>query len=78
MLWCHQHESASDAALQEDWPVLVVVPASLRLAWAEELERWLPHLRPCEIRVIESSNNKLKPQDSPQVIQCCDYAQRPC
>jgi hypothetical protein len=24
----------------------VVVPASLRLVWAEEIERWLPHVRP--------------------------------
>ena len=31
------------SALQP-WPVLLIVPASLRLMWAEEIERWLPEL----------------------------------
>lgn len=29
---------------QEEWPLLIVVPASLRLVWAEELEKWLPQV----------------------------------
>ena len=32
---------AAAAAYRSEWPLLVVCPASLRLAWAEEAERWL-------------------------------------
>ena len=35
------------------WPALLIVPASLRLMWAEELETWLPELiAPGDIRMI--------------------------
>ena len=34
----------------EEWPLLVIVPASLRLMWAEEIEKWMPHLRPSQVR----------------------------
>ncbi len=46
-----------EGLVQEDWPLLIVVPASLRLVWAEELERWLPHLRPNCIHVIYGGTN---------------------
>jgi SNF2 family DNA or RNA helicase len=45
--------------LQEEWPLLIVVPASLRLVWAEELEKWLPHLRPSSIHVIEGKEHRV-------------------
>lgn len=45
--------------LQDEWPLLIVVPASLRLVWAEELERWLPHLRPASIHVIEGKGDRV-------------------
>ena len=44
---------------EDEWPLLVVVPASLRLVWAEELERWLPHLRPSSIHVIEGKEHRV-------------------
>ncbi|KAK9794347.1 hypothetical protein WJX73_008577, partial [Symbiochloris irregularis] len=53
---------------RESWPLLVVVPASLRLAWAEELERWVPLLRPSHIHLIEGSHHALRPCDCPQVV----------
>ncbi len=37
------------ACYREEWPLLIIVPASLRLMWAEELERWLPHIRPSDV-----------------------------
>ena len=45
---------------QEEWPALVIVPASLRLVWAEELARWLPALRPAHIHVIEGRLDRLQ------------------
>jgi SWI/SNF-related matrix-associated actin-dependent regulator 1 of chromatin subfamily A len=35
---------AAAAAFREAWPVLVVVPAVVKLNWAEELETWLDEL----------------------------------
>jgi hypothetical protein len=46
------------ACYRREWPLLVVVPASLRLMWVEELERWLPFLRPQEIAVIFNSADR--------------------
>lgn len=44
---------------QEEWPLLIVTPASLRLVWAEELERWLPGVQPGSIRIIEGHGDRL-------------------
>ena len=38
----------------------MVVPAAMRLVWAEELEKWLPALRPSRIHVIESKADRLQ------------------
>ena len=46
--------------LQEEWPLLVIVPAAMRLVWAEELEKWLPSVRPSRIHVIESKADRLQ------------------
>jgi hypothetical protein len=45
--------------VQDEWPLLVIVPASLRLVWAEEVERWLPHVRPGQVVVIEGKEDRL-------------------
>lgn len=37
---------------KEEWPLLIVVPSSLRYPWVEELEKWIPELEPEEINVI--------------------------
>lgn len=42
---------------QEHWPVLVIMPASMRWAWAEELEKWLPTLRPGDVKVVRSGSD---------------------
>eukprot|EP00850_Spirogloea_muscicola_P002849 SM000011S19027 [mRNA] locus=s11:399749:406722:- [translate_table: standard] len=33
-------------------PLLVVCPASMRLAWAEEIERWMSYLSPTDIHLV--------------------------
>ncbi|DBA70641.1 TPA: hypothetical protein ACH3X2_012024 [Trebouxia sp. C0005] len=52
---------------REEWPLLIIVPASMRLVWAEELEKWLPHLRPSSIHVIEGKSDRLQGADLPAV-----------
>jgi SNF2 family DNA or RNA helicase len=52
---------------QDEWPALIVVPASLRLVWAEELAKWLPRLRPSQVHVIEGKQDRLERTVLPQV-----------
>jgi SWI/SNF-related matrix-associated actin-dependent regulator 1 of chromatin subfamily A len=34
------------AHYQDEWPMLVVCPSSMKYTWASELEKWLPELEP--------------------------------
>uniref|UniRef100_UPI00358EC9D4 DNA annealing helicase and endonuclease ZRANB3 isoform X2 n=1 Tax=Myxine glutinosa TaxID=7769 RepID=UPI00358EC9D4 len=42
---------------QSEWPLLVVVPSSIKYSWLEELERWVPGLGPADIRLVESKTD---------------------
>ncbi len=53
---------------QDEWPLLVIVPASLRLAWAEEFEKWLPEVRPAHIHVIEGHADRVTPDALPSIV----------
>jgi superfamily II DNA or RNA helicase len=53
---------------KDKWPVLVVVPASLRLVWAEEFEKWMPDLSPADIQVIFDSADKLHVSDKYKIV----------
>lgn len=47
------------AAYRHEGAILVAVPASLRLMWAEEIERWIPQLRPSDIHIIFGSQDRI-------------------
>ncbi|XP_033761887.1 SWI/SNF-related matrix-associated actin-dependent regulator of chromatin subfamily A-like protein 1 [Pecten maximus] len=36
---------------RDEWPLLVVAPSSVRFAWAQQIQRWLPSVDPQEIFV---------------------------
>uniref|UniRef100_A0A8C3YQ54 DNA annealing helicase and endonuclease ZRANB3 n=1 Tax=Catagonus wagneri TaxID=51154 RepID=A0A8C3YQ54_9CETA len=42
---------------KEEWPLLIVVPSSLRYPWTEEIEKWIPELGPEEISVIQNKTD---------------------
>ncbi|XP_062042010.1 DNA annealing helicase and endonuclease ZRANB3 isoform X1 [Lepus europaeus] len=42
---------------KEEWPLLIVVPSSLRYPWTEEIEKWIPELGPEEINVIQNKSD---------------------
>lgn len=42
---------------KEEWPLLIVVPSSLRYPWTEEIEKWIPELDPEEINVIQNKTD---------------------
>ncbi|XP_072274192.1 DNA annealing helicase and endonuclease ZRANB3 isoform X3 [Pyxicephalus adspersus] len=39
---------------KNEWPLLIVVPSSLKYPWIEEMEKWIPDLGPEDITVIEN------------------------
>jgi len=40
-----------------EWPLLVVVPSSLRYPWIEEVEKWFPNIPPDSINLIETGSD---------------------
>ncbi|NWR46945.1 SMAL1 protein, partial [Regulus satrapa] len=47
------------AYYQQEWPLLVVTPSSVRFTWAEAFHRWLPSLSPESTNVIVSGKDSL-------------------
>ncbi|NWV42362.1 SMAL1 protein, partial [Grantiella picta] len=47
------------AFYQQEWPLLVVTPSSVRFTWAEAFHRWLPSLSPDSTNVIVSGKDNL-------------------
>jgi len=48
---------AISASYKEDWPLLIIAPSSMRLQWANEVERWF-ELSIDEINVILTSKDQ--------------------
>uniref|UniRef100_I3K1Z2 Zinc finger, RAN-binding domain containing 3 n=1 Tax=Oreochromis niloticus TaxID=8128 RepID=I3K1Z2_ORENI len=46
-------------AFRQEWPLLVVVPSSLKYPWIEELERWIPELQPGDISLVENKSHTM-------------------
>ncbi|XP_051549131.1 DNA annealing helicase and endonuclease ZRANB3 [Myxocyprinus asiaticus] len=42
---------------RQEWPLLIVVPSSLKYPWIEELEKWIPELEPRDINLVESKTD---------------------
>ena len=52
------------ACYSDEWPLLIVAPAAMRLLWAGQVERCFPCLSPSEILVVASSSHRLRRSDS--------------
>ena len=42
---------------RNEWPLLIIVPSSLRYCWIEEFEKWLPDINPGDINLVQSGND---------------------
>ncbi|NXC44895.1 ZRAB3 endonuclease, partial [Penelope pileata] len=42
---------------KEEWPLLIVVPSSLRYPWVDEMEKWIPELSPDDISIIQNKTD---------------------
>ena len=48
---------ASSYYYKNDWPMLVITPASIKYPWIEELEKWLPDLQPGDINLVQNGSD---------------------
>ena len=39
---------------RKEWPVLIVCPSSLRIAWGQQIEKWLPN-EPLDVNIVMTS-----------------------
>ncbi len=39
---------------RDEWPLLIVVPSSLRYPWIDEVEKWFPEINPEHINLIQN------------------------
>uniref|UniRef100_A0A8C8R5D6 Zinc finger RANBP2-type containing 3 n=1 Tax=Pelusios castaneus TaxID=367368 RepID=A0A8C8R5D6_9SAUR len=42
---------------KKEWPLLIVVPSSLRYPWIEEMEKWIPELCPDDVSIIQNKTD---------------------
>ncbi|XP_050756332.1 DNA annealing helicase and endonuclease ZRANB3 [Gymnogyps californianus] len=42
---------------KNEWPLLIVVPSSLRYPWVDEMEKWIPELSPEDISIIQNKTD---------------------
>ena len=42
---------------KEEWPLLVIVPSSLKYPWIEEIEKWFPQFGPNDINLVQSGSD---------------------
>ena len=43
--------------LKDAWPLLIVVPSSVKFSWIDEIEKWLPEVEPHNINLIRSGSD---------------------
>jgi len=51
------------AAYRDEWPVLIICPASIKLNWRDEFMRWIPDLERKDFYILQSKrtmNNSAK------------------
>ena len=47
---------------KNDWPLLIITPASLKFQWQDEILKWLPSLRKEEIQLFKKGSEKFDPK----------------
>lgn len=60
---------------KNDWPLLIITPASLKFTWRDELLNWLTNLRPCDIQLFKKGSEKIS-LDCSVFIMSYDLASR--
>jgi len=67
------------AQYQDEWPLLVIAPSSLRFVWRDQASQWLPHLAgPEGDRVQVVRNSKDKVSKTAHIVVCTYDLLRRC
>ncbi|XP_061173835.1 DNA annealing helicase and endonuclease ZRANB3-like [Saccostrea echinata] len=53
---------------KSEWPLLIIVPSSLRFCWVEEIEKWFPDTSPEDIFMVQTGNDASGIQNAKIVI----------
>ncbi|OXB67712.1 hypothetical protein ASZ78_002794 [Callipepla squamata] len=53
---------------RKEWPLLIVVPSSLRYPWVDEMEKWIPELSPDDISIIQNKTDTARISSSKVTI----------
>uniref|UniRef100_A0ABM5F498 DNA annealing helicase and endonuclease ZRANB3 isoform X1 n=1 Tax=Pogona vitticeps TaxID=103695 RepID=A0ABM5F498_9SAUR len=53
---------------RNEWPLLIVVPSSLRYPWVDEIEKWIPDLCPEDIVIIQNKTDTWRISSSKVVV----------
>ncbi|XP_067405629.1 DNA annealing helicase and endonuclease ZRANB3 isoform X2 [Emydura macquarii macquarii] len=62
---------------KKQWPLLIVVPSSLRYPWIDEMEKWIPELCPDDISIIQNktdTGNAIRSKILLPIVQNADRA----
>ncbi|CAI2373984.1 unnamed protein product [Moneuplotes crassus] len=49
---------------QEDWPLLIICPSTIKYLWRDEILKWLPGLDGTEIQVLRTGSDKFRGSSS--------------
>ena len=55
---------------RDEWPLLIITPASLKFSWKDELISWLPNMMPSSIQVFKKGSEAI---DSSKSIFITSY-----
>ncbi|KAJ7345817.1 hypothetical protein JRQ81_001767 [Phrynocephalus forsythii] len=53
---------------KSEWPLLIVVPSSLRYPWVDEIEKWIPDLCPEDIVIIQNKADTWRISSSKVIV----------
>ena len=51
---------------KQEWPLLVICPASLKFVWRDEIVKWIPKVKEPDVQIIENGKEKFNPN-------CCVF-----
>lgn len=62
---------------QEDWPLVIICPSSLKFTWHEEIMKWMPWIESKDICIIRSGKDSMF-NDAKIYVLSYDLATKMC
>ena len=42
---------------KDDWPLLIIVPSTMKYPWIDEIEKWIPKIPPEDINIVKNCSD---------------------